>query len=97
MPHDSDRQVGIPIDNARQRSFENFRIEYDEDGNPAVVADTDDLKGVYLCSFGDSKPAEVFNYLKKNDFTIEDYGDSSEENEEPHPRENYVTEWYVYL
>ena len=95
VPHDSDRQVGIPIDNARQRSFENFRIEYDEDGNPAVVADTDDLKGVYLCSFGDSKPAEVFNYLKKNDFTIEDYGDSSEENEEPHPRENYVTEWYV--
>ena len=95
VPHDSDRQVGIPIDNARQRSFENFRIEYDEDGNPAVVADTDDLKGVYLCSFGDSKPAEVFNYLKQNDFTIEDYGDSSEENEEPHPRESYVTEWYV--
>ena len=64
---------GITIENAREKRLELFRLEPSSDGM-VITADSEDEKGLVLYSFGDGHtPAEIFGFLKKNDYIIAGY------------------------
>lgn len=64
---------GIPIENAREKRLEFFRLEHSDDGI-VITADSGDEKGLVLYSFGNGHaPAEIFRFLKKNDYIIAGY------------------------
>lgn len=73
VPQDSDTKSGVPTENARQKAFVNFRLEYSDDGCIAIAADTDTENGLILRSFRDVEPAEIYDFLKKNDYIIAGY------------------------
>lgn len=66
VQQDSNTKSGVSTENARQKAFENFRLEYSDDGGIAITADTATEKGLILRSFRDVEPAEIYDFLKKN-------------------------------
>lgn len=84
---------GIPIENAREKRLEFFRLEHSDDGI-VITADSGDEKGLVLYSFGNGHaPAEIFRFLKKNDYIIAGY-DNAERAAEAVVETN-GDEWFI--